>query len=136
RTVSAPRIEASVVEQIRAVGRDAALVEETANAIERSRRTEGPALAAEKERLQRLLVAAEAESKQLVASLGDQAGLASRAILERLGDVERQAQQIQKRLPEIDANLAALGQKPVSPEAVANALALFDPAWERLLPRE
>ncbi len=136
RHVSAPVLEKSVVDQIRAMGRDAALVRDTAEAVEESRRTETPALAAEKERLLRQLAASQAESKQLVSTLGDQAGAGNRVILERLGEVQQRIQQVEKRLPEIDAALAALGKKPVSPEAVANALSLFDPTWEGLVPRE
>ncbi|MBI5546096.1 MAG: recombinase family protein [Deltaproteobacteria bacterium] len=136
RSVSADKLEAFVVERIREMGRDAALLEDTVKAVQAGREHDVPALQTEQNRLEHQLAALRGEAKQLVANLGEQTGEGSRAVLERLGEVEQRAMQIELRLAEIKAATAALNAKSLGKEEIANALALFGPAWEGLVPRE
>jgi site-specific DNA recombinase len=136
RSVSADKIEAFVVERVRQIGRDPALVQDTIEAVLASRAGDEPALRTEKIRLEHQLAALRGEAKQLVANLREAKSDGSRAILERLSEAELRTGQIERRLAEIAEASAAIEAKPITREEITRALRDFDPAWKGLVPRE
>jgi site-specific DNA recombinase len=136
RSVSADKIEMFVVERVRQIGRDPALVQDTIEAVLASRAGDEPVLHSEKIRLEHQLAALRGEAKQLVANLREAKSDGSRAILERLSETELRTGQIERRLAEIAEASAAIEAKPITREAITRALRDFDPAWKGLVPRE
>jgi hypothetical protein len=55
---------------------------------------------------------------------------------ERLSELDEQAQQLEDRMAELRDELAVIERETVSPDAVQRAIALFEPIWDMLLPRE
>jgi hypothetical protein len=54
----------------------------------------------------------------------------------RLAELDEQAQQLEHRMAELRDELAAIGRKTVSLDEIQRAIALFDPIWDMLFPRE
>jgi len=75
------------------------------------------------------------DAKGLVAALAAQTG-DGRSITERLAELDERTGQIDVRLVELDAALAAIARVKLDGAEVATALASFDPVWEVLRARE
>ena len=133
RSVPAAELERFVVDRIRDIGRDPALLQETLAAIDASRRQERPALEREQRTLHVEHQACRAEARKLVASL---AAATSSSVAERLAELELRAGQLEVRLTEIQGAIAAIDRSVIDPDDVALALAQFDPVWDALVPRE
>ena len=133
--MSADQLEQFVVERIKGIGRDPALLADTIAVLTADREAQRPTLEKEQRMLQVELQAGQRESKGLVAALGGQSG-GGRAITERLAEVDERAGQIDRRLTEIHEALLAIEGATVSPDEVARALEMFDPVWEALVPKE
>jgi len=133
RAVSAAELERFVVDRIRDIGRDPAVLQETLSAIDEQRGQERPALAREQRTLQVEHKACRDESRRLVSALG---AAPSASVAERLAELDLRAGQIEARLSEIQGAIAAIDHAVVDPEDVAAALAQFDPVWDALVPRE
>ena len=133
RAVSAAELERFVVDRIRDIGRDPAVLQETLAAIDEQRAQERPALEREQRMLQAEHQTCRNEARQLVAAL---AAGASTSVTERLAELDLRAVQIEARLTEIQGAIAAIDRTVVDPEDVARALAQFDPVWDALVPRE
>jgi site-specific DNA recombinase len=131
KSVPAGEIERFVVDQIRAVGRDPALVAETLQQAQRQ----------QKESLERL----EAERRVLdreLAQLNDGVRLAldaasrDEAARGRLADLQDRIRKSEQRAMEVRQEMAALEREQVDERDLAAALSLFDPVWDSLAPRE
>jgi hypothetical protein len=55
---------------------------------------------------------------------------------ERLAKLDEQAHQLERRLAELRDELAVIERETVSPDEVQRAIALFEPIWDVLFPRE
>jgi site-specific DNA recombinase len=134
KSIPAGEIERFVLEQIKCIGQDAALVTETFGAACAQHRARVDDLEAERRGLERELARWHAEVRKLVEQVGgggnNSPAVARLADLqERIGNAERQATQIKEEI-------IALGGEPVDEREVAQALSAFDPVWEALAPRE
>jgi site-specific DNA recombinase len=134
KSVPAAEVEQFVVERIKCVGRDPALLQETLAQARRQDEAQVAELDAERRGLEKDLARWHAEMQRLSGQLGsggDYAGVVSRLadLQERIGLVERRVTQVREQIK------AVAGQLPDEDE-VAQALALFDPIWEALAPRE
>jgi site-specific DNA recombinase len=126
KSVPAAEIERFVVDQIRCIGKDRGLVLETLR-LARSKAEEGiQGLQAERRLLERELARYQREARKLVGQADDG----------RLADLQDRLGQAERRLTEIQNEMAALEEQQVSEEELAGALVDFDPVWESLAPRE
>ena len=127
-SLPAGEIEKFVVDQIRGIGRDPALVAATLAHTRRQAEEGITALEREKDALDRQRRGDGAELRRLAGAPGDQTDRLAE-VLERMGQAER-------RLTEIADEIAALSATVIDEDEVATALAEFDGVWEALVPRE
>jgi site-specific DNA recombinase len=131
KSIPAREIEGFVVDQIRGIGRDPALLADT---LEETR-------AQAKERIAEL----ERESRVLVRDLGrhnaELRELAGRLATngkatDRVADLQDRIRAAEQRGTQVREELIALEREIVDENEIARALAVFDPVWETLAPRE
>lgn len=128
----AGELERIVVERVRAVGRDPALVEAT---IEAARAD----AAQRKPELLTIVQAHEAEAKRLAAerrNLIHAIGQGTPALGERLAEVDRLLGDASQRAADARAELLAIDGRVVDEAALRSALSSFDPVWNELFPCE
>ena len=130
-SVPAGEMERFVVDQIKAVGRDPAVVAATFGETGRLAEEAIRNLHAERERLRRELRRDEADIQGLAVR-----GTMSNGGLARLADLQERVRLGEGRLAEIDRELATLEAEHISEEEVDERLATFEPVWESLSPRE
>jgi len=133
RAVAAPELEAFIVDRIRHIGRDPALLQETLRAVAEDKAHARVQLEQEARMLQAEHAGCRGEARKLTAAL---AISASSSIAERIADLDERTVQIETRLGEIQRTLAGIDSGIVEPEEAARALAAFDPVWDALVPRE
>jgi site-specific DNA recombinase len=129
-SVPAGEIERFVVEQIKGVGRDPAVIAETAAQVRRQAETEIERLNQERTALQQQLRDDHAKL-QVAAAMTDHVERVS-----NLADIQQCIRSAERRLTEIDNELISLQDELVGEEEVARALADFDGLWGTLAPRE
>ena len=130
----AGEIERFVVDQIRGIGSDPALVRETLAQAAAQVDDERAALEAERRGLHR-------DSRRVgMTRLRDAPGGpgvgADSTSLPRLADLQERLRLAEQRSAEIDARLEALDRERITEDEVAAALRTFDPVWNALSPRE
>jgi site-specific DNA recombinase len=128
KSVPAGEIERFVVEQIKRVGRDPALLEGTPRQM---RQQQAKALAdaqAEQKAVGRELARHHAAMKKLVATPDPAA--------DRLAILNEQIQDTERRALALRAQIQKLERDQLDEAQVASSLAAFDPVWEQLAPRE
>jgi site-specific DNA recombinase len=127
-SIPAGEIERFVVDQIKAVGRDPQVIKETLAQARRQAEDQIQRLTAERTGLVRRLRDDHTEIGRLAATArpGDP----------RLADAHDRIGEAERRVSEIDAELAALDGDLVDEAEVAAALADFDAVWDCLAPRE
>lgn len=127
-SIPAPEIERFVVDQIRAIGRDPALVAPTLAEARRHVRESLDALDAERRATEGELGRTNEEIRTVVAGGGETAA--------RLADLQERVQGAERRLAEIRTEADRLRDQLVDDATVADALGRFDPVWDALSPRE
>jgi len=135
RNVSAGELERFVVERLKGIGRDPAVLEATLAAITEDRESQKPSIIGEQSRLHVEREQCRRDAKGLVAALAAQTG-DGRSITERLAELDERTGQIDARLAELGQALAAIDRVKIDAAEVARALAAFDPVWEALRVRE
>lgn len=132
KSISAPAIEAAVVNQIRAIGADPRIAARALQKAEQLRLTGIGELTAERDSAMRELAALATELRQLVplASEGEQ------AVTDRMADIQERIGRTQHRLTEIKQELDGLESGRVDERDFRAALAQFGPVWEYLNTRE
>jgi site-specific DNA recombinase len=133
KSIPAGEIERYVVDQIRGIGSDPALIHETLHRAVEQVDSEHAALEAERRGLER---DAGRWHEELRASLSDMGPSQRTTALPRLADLQERLRLAEQRGSEIQARLEALDRERVTEEEVAAALGSFDPVWEALSPRE
>jgi site-specific DNA recombinase len=133
KSVPADAVEGFVVGQIRRIGADPALQEETFSQAVALVKADARGLQAEKKRLERDRVGIATEVERLVATLTRTEGPAAEAVGAELNRVQERLATLDARLREIADRLAALREQDVDRDAVARALADFDEIWSVLL---
>ncbi|HVK15019.1 MAG TPA: recombinase family protein [Gemmataceae bacterium] len=132
-TVPAAAIEGFVVERLKGIGADPALVRETAAAARHQAEARLQELDGDRRVAERDLRAARAEVKGLSGKIvADTTGL----VLQRLAEVQAATVGLEKRLAEIGAEVARAEQHLPAEDAVAMALGHFTAVWESLTPAE
>jgi site-specific DNA recombinase len=133
KSVPAGEIERFVVDQIRCIGRDPALVEETFAQASAQAGAGLAELEAERRGLERDVARWTNELPMLLEEVGRGGGGSATA---RLADIQERLRTAERRAAEIQVEVLALGCEQVSQGEVEQALAGFDPLWAALSPRE
>ena len=135
KSISAFEIERFVVERIREIGADPALQGETLRQLMQAGEERKPNLEGERRRLQQELLRRQEEAKGLVAAIaegrdgGPSAG-------ERLSEIESNIATMQRRIAEVRKELLGIEAELVDDRDLRAALSLFEPVWDRLVPKE
>jgi site-specific DNA recombinase len=133
KSIPAGEIERFVIEQIKCIGKDPALVKETFAEA----RAQGSAL----------LVGLETELRGLKRDLGQwnaevrklvkQTPLGNDTLaVSQLADLQERIRNAERRTTEINEQVIALGNETVDEHEITLALSAFDPVWDSLTPRE
>ena len=126
-------VEAFIVDQIRRIGADPQLQDETFRAAVGQVKAQQRGLRAERRRLERTLVTAQANVERLVGVISRVEGSAADAIATELAKAQSHVQTVEARLSEIDDELATLKTQDVDRDDLAQALEEFDGIWSVLL---
>jgi site-specific DNA recombinase len=133
KSIPAGEIERFVVEQIRGIGKDPALVRETLDQAVQQVDEERNALQAEQRGLER---DARRWNDEVRAAMEGAAAGQSASALPRLADLQERLRHAEQRASEIQPRLDALDRERITEDEVATALGGFDPVWNALSPRE
>ncbi|HEY7310750.1 MAG TPA: recombinase family protein [Gemmataceae bacterium] len=133
KSISAGEIEQFVVRQLRVIGHDPALRNETFAAACAQGHARIEELSSERHGLERSVERWHAEIHTLVAA---GANNGSTPDITRLADLQERIRLAEQRTTEINEEIHALDGARVSEDEVASALSAFDPVWETLTPRE
>jgi septal ring factor EnvC (AmiA/AmiB activator) len=76
------------------------------------------------------------EGRRVLQAIGEGNARQSSMAAERLAELDEQAHQLEHRMAELRDELAAIERETVSLDEVQRAIALFDPIWDMLFPRE
>lgn len=127
-SVPAPELERFVVEQIKGIGRDTDLLNETLTESRRQREEAIGKLEAEKRTLERELHHHNSELRKLAGKDGPPT--------DRLADLQDHIRITEHRSTEVREQIVSLSRELVDARAVSEACSLFDPLWETLSTRE
>jgi len=120
-----------VVDEVRGLGRDAALLVRVLDEAQASAQAELAAARGERKRLTVETRGHQRRLRDLATCAGVTAGAAS-----RIAELHEQVAYAERRLPELDARIAELEREVIDRDEAAAAFAGFDPVWQNLIPRE
>lgn len=132
KSIPAAEIERLVVEQIRAIGRDPALLGATMKHSRKQAKDAIAALEAERAALERDLKRHYRE----VRTLATEAGVSNGVGAARLGELNERIRTGEQAMTALRERSVAISRQIVDEREVADALAAFDPVWETLTPKE
>jgi site-specific DNA recombinase len=134
KSVPAAELEKVVLQQIRCVGRDEALVRETLAQARREDEERGGHLDGEQRLLVKDLGRWHAEMQRLAVEL---AGSADKGgLLTRLAVMQERIAEAETRLAQVRQQLEGSDMLVLEEQEIAESLARFDPVWEALTPHE
>jgi len=131
KSIPAQEIERFVIDQVRGIGKDRTLLAETLKETRAQGQARITELEAERRGLERDLGRHNAEMRKLAGHLATN-GMAT----DRVADLQDRIRAAEQRGTQVREELIALGRELLDEKEVARALALFDPVWETLAPRE
>ena len=133
KSISADKVEAFIVDQIRCIGADPQLQDETFHAAVGQIKAQRRGLRRERRMLERDLTTSRADVERLVSAVSRTTGSAADAIAAELEKAQDHARIIEFRLSEIDDELHGLKAQDVNRDDLAQALEEFSPIWDALL---
>jgi site-specific DNA recombinase len=134
KSIPATEIEQFVVDQIKAIGADPAVLNETIGQVRVQGRARVAELEAERQGLERELQKWNGEVRKLVEQIApDDRNTPG---VSRLADLQERIRIAERRATEIREQVTALSRELVDEREVARALSVFDPVWDSLTPRE
>ena len=136
RSVPAVAIEEFVVKQIRSIAARPEMLARVTEMLLQQRSKRGPALEQELTQLTGEHRRCREEGRRVLQAIGEGNARQSSMAAERLAELDEQAHQLERRLAELRDELAAIERETVSLDEVRRAIALFDPIWDMLFPRE
>jgi site-specific DNA recombinase len=131
-SLPAGEVERFVVEQIKCIGRDPAIVAETVRQVRRQAAERIEELETEERRLVRELAGYQRELRRMTANPNASPG----AVAAGASALESQSTDSERRLTEVRDETSRLRRDLIDEADVAHALAEFDPVWQSLSPRE
>ena len=135
KSLPAPDIEKFVVERIRAIGQDDALLQETLRAARTENEDHLLALQNEERSLLQELRDLGDEERKLAQEIGKANGNTP-AMAESLGRLQSRMREAHQRATEARGGIIDISGQLVSEREMRLALSLFDPVWESLTPKE
>jgi site-specific DNA recombinase len=131
KSIPAGEIEKFVVDQVRGIGRDPALLVETLGGARAEAKARIKELEAERSGLERELKRHNAQMRELAG-----AASSSGATTDRMADLLDRIRGAEERLTQVRDELTRLERGMIDEDEAARALAAFDPVWETLTLRE
>jgi site-specific DNA recombinase len=132
-SIPAGEIERFVVEQIKCIGRDPALIAETVRQTHTQAKQRIEELDTEENRLERELAWHHGELTKLVTRQSAENDCPASV---RLADAQERIGATERRLSDIRDEIERLRSHLIDESEIAKALAAFDPVWETLSPGE
>ena len=134
--VSADKVEAFVVDQIKRIGADPQLQDETFRQAVLQIKAQRRGLKAEKKRLERDLVTVRTDVGRLVDTVSRVTGPAADAITSKLAKAQAHVNTLENRQREIETELSDLNTQAIDSEHLTRTLEEFAPIWDVLLTPE
>jgi site-specific DNA recombinase len=134
KSIPAAEIEALVVERIRCVGRDPALLRATLAQAREQDEARTAELQAEQRGLEKDLARWHGEVHALSGRI--RPGDDNNAVITRLADLQERIGLVEGRVKKVRDQTHDVRRRLIDEEEAAAALALFDPVWEALTPAE
>jgi site-specific DNA recombinase len=134
KSVPAAEIERVVVERVRCVGRDPALLRDVLAQAEAQAEARTSGLEAEGRTLAKDLAAWHGEVRKLSGQL--RPGEDNGPLVARLADLQERITAVEGRALAVREQIRATRQQLLDDGQAAEALAAFDPVWQELAPRE
>src|SRR5947209_6313997 len=134
KSIPAGQIEEFVVEQIKCIGRDPALVRAVLEQARQQGTEQVAGLEAEQRGLAKDLVSWHGEIRRLSSQL--RPGEDNGPVVARLADLQERIGRVEARAQQIREQVRAAQRQLVDEEQAAMALSVFDPVWGELAPRE
>ncbi len=131
RSVSAPALENAVLEQLRGIGRNPAMLREVLRQLSEHQRRDSTAIQREKTDIELELWKITQEMKETVSVAGSPGSSATIATA-RLAELQDRVSHRSSRLVELRQQLAAIEAESVDCHDLEAALHDFDPLWEQL----
>ncbi len=131
KSIPAGEIEKFVVDQVRGIGRDPALLVETLGGARAEAKARIKELDSERSGLERELKRHNAQMRELAGAANS-----SGATTDRMADLLDRIRGAEERLTQVRDELTRLERGMIDEDEVARALAAFDPVWETLTLRE
>ena len=135
-SVPAIKIEEFVVEQIKRIGAEPALCEETFRQVQTQVASQRRALTTEAKRVDRELASVRAELDRLTTSVARATGAAADALMAKLAETQDRITTSERRQREVADRMVALDRQDVDSVAVRRALVQFTDVWDVLLSPE
>ncbi len=135
-SVPALELETVVVDQIRRIGTDAGLCEETFRQVQSQTAAERHSLQAEATRIDRELATVRANVDRLVDAAARATGAAVDPMMSRLADAQERANVMEDRRQAVADRLEELAAQDVDSDAICRALTQFTELWDVLLAPE
>jgi site-specific DNA recombinase len=130
KSVPAGEIERFVVEQIKAIGKDPAVLKETLRQARGQSQRSLAGLQTEERRLERELARHNADVRKLAGHVRDA------TTVDEIAELQERIRVAEQRATEVREQTVALNRELVDEREVEAALSVFDPVWETLSPRE
>jgi len=135
-TLSAPEVEAAIINEIKRMAQDPALVDQVfPEALEQTRQGR-EFLETERTRLLHQRQQGEEAIKRLVTTLESPTGELPEVVGERIKDRQAEVQRLNARLQTAEQELAALDAQTINREHLTQTLAQFTDLWDALYPQE
>jgi site-specific DNA recombinase len=133
KSINAHTIETAVVEQVRGMGRRGEIMEATVAQAREQGEKRLAELATERSLSERELKRLYAQLRKLVDNAAE---ATTRAAVDQMGSIQERIAILEDRMNAIRQELLCLQREAVDERDLARALAVFDPVWDSLAPRE
>jgi site-specific DNA recombinase len=133
-SIPAMEIERFVVDQIKQIGTDPALLKETITQVQNNGQSRLVELETEQHSLERELKWWNTEVRKLLEQIAPDDG--DTPATARLADLQERIRISERRATEIREQVIALSRTLVDEREIAKTMSAFDPVWESLTPRE
>jgi site-specific DNA recombinase len=134
KSIPAGELERFVVEQIKCIGQDPTLLHQTIAQAQHQGRSHLAALETERTSLECELSRWNGEVRKLLEQIAPDDRSAPTG--DRLADLQDRIAGAERRATEVREQVLALSRTIIDEREVAQALAVFDPVWDSLTPRE
>jgi len=136
KSLPAPDIEKFVIERIRAIGQNDAMIEQTLRATRQENEEQLLALQQQEQDLLGELRELSAEERRLAQEFGGTTGSNTEALSLALGKLQDRSREINTQVAQARKEIVDVSGRLVSEREMKLAFSLFDPIWDSLTPGE